>query len=105
MENDLLQTLQKHWVHSHEEDTATEMVFRPADFPFPRSRGRTAFELKPGNLLVESGIAPTDGPQITEGTWQLNEKNELVFSKRAATSASRVLPIVSAAADRLVIRK
>ena len=43
----------QHWVHSHEEDTETEMVFRPASHPFPRSRGRRSFELRPDGTFVE----------------------------------------------------
>ena len=105
MDNDLLEKLQKRWIHSHEEDTPGEMIFRPESFPFPRSRGRTAFELKPGHMLVETGIAPSDGPQTNAGKWQLNEKNELAFFKEHSAPPSRVLQILSADGDRLVIRK
>ena len=45
--------LYQHWVHSHEEDTNTEIVFRPATYNFPRSRGRRSFELKTDGILVE----------------------------------------------------
>ena len=34
------------WVHSHEEDTGDEMVFRSADYAFPPSRGRESIELR-----------------------------------------------------------
>lgn len=34
------------WSHSHEEDHAGLMVFRPESFQFPRSRGRLAFVLE-----------------------------------------------------------
>ncbi|MBI3301430.1 MAG: hypothetical protein HYZ72_05035 [Deltaproteobacteria bacterium] len=60
--------LHQHGVHSHEEDTDAEMVFRPATFNVPRSRGRTSFELKPDGSLVEGGIGPTNRRQETQGT-------------------------------------
>ena len=41
--------LQGRWVHSHEEDTEDEIVFRAesSGYDFPRSRGREALELNP----------------------------------------------------------
>ena len=39
-----------------EEDTNTEMVFRPATYNFPRSRGRRSFELKTDGILVEGAL-------------------------------------------------
>ena len=59
--------LYQHWVHSHEEDTNTEIVFRPATYNFPRSRGRRSFELKTDGILVEGGMAPDDRRQETQG--------------------------------------
>jgi|SRR5947209_2180755 len=97
--------LQQRWVHSHEEDTADEMVFRPDSFAFPRSRGRTGFDLKPDHTLVETGIAPADGPQITNGKWELSPDGKLTFYNDSASAPTRVLEISSADKDRLVIRK
>jgi hypothetical protein len=96
--------LQKHWVHSHEEDTDTEMVFRPATYNFPRSRGRESFELKPDGSLVGFGIGPTDRPQETHGTWKL-EDDKIVFYKESQSEPSRVMKIASVDKDRLVIKK
>ena len=36
------------WVHSHEEDSGDELVFRPAGYAFPPSRGREALTLDHG---------------------------------------------------------
>ena len=56
------EVLQRAWVHSHEEDTGAEMVFRPAGYSFPRSRGRRSFELTPGGKLTRGAPArPTAG--------------------------------------------
>jgi len=96
--------LQKRWLHSHEEDSDTEMVFRPASFKFPPSRGRAGFDLKPNSSFVDIGIAPTDGPQESKGTWKLHD-NELELFKSASSTPTRTLQIVSADKNRLVVKK
>jgi hypothetical protein len=95
----------KRWIHSHEEDTPTEMVFRLENFPFPRSRGRVAFELRPDNSLVQIGIAPRDGPQVSQGKWQLSPDGKLIFIDESTGKPSQVLHIVSATEDRLTVQK
>ena len=69
------EVLYQRWVHSHEENTDAEMVFRPAHYGFPPSRGRIGFDLKPDGTYTAIGIAPTDGPLPTEGTWKLSGGN------------------------------
>lgn len=96
--------LRRRWVHSHEEDTPEEMVFRPAAFGFPPSRGRRSFELKPDGVLVEGGIGPTDRPLETQGTWELGNDNRLVL-RPDPSEAPRVMQIASLDENRLVIKK
>jgi hypothetical protein len=96
--------LQKRWLHSHEEDSDTEMVFRPASFKFPPSRGRAGFDLKGNQSYVDIGIAPMDGPQETTGTWKLQGDQLQLFSQSSVTP-TRTLQIVSADKNRLVVRK
>jgi len=91
------------WVHSHEEDTPTEMVFRPATFKFPRSRGRTSFELKPDGSLIEYRIGPTDAREVTHGTWALD--NDYLSLNNPAESVARRLHITALDNDRIVIKK
>jgi len=95
----------QHWVHSHEEDTDTEMVLRPLSYKFPPSRGRASFELKPDGCLVEHGIGPTDRREQSEGRWKLEGGNSLAFYKESKPKPYRVLRVVSAGKDRLVIKK
>jgi hypothetical protein len=95
--------LLRRWVHSHEEDTEDEMVFRPAEFDFPRSRGRLSFELRPGGTLLERMPGPTDRPQEGEGTWELEGGEALVL--RAAGQPEERRHIESLEPDRLVVRK
>jgi hypothetical protein len=94
--------LQKRWIHSHEEDIDTQMVFRPASFAFPPSRGRRGFELKPDQSLIDIGIAATDGARETTGTWKLDGK-DLQFFKSSGKTPTQTLQIVSADKDRLVV--
>jgi hypothetical protein len=102
-EEDTQKILGQTWVHSHEEDTDKEMVFRPATFQFPPSRGRVSFELQPDGNLVEAGIAPTDGPLETQGTWEI-EDDRLVL-RTDPSKPPRVMQIASVDEDRLVIEK
>lgn len=99
------QALHQRWLHSYEEDTATERVYRPASYPFPPARGRMGFDLQPDQTLVDVGIAPTDGPRETAGTWELEEGDSPSLVLHPAGSAARNLPVVSVEPDRLVVRK
>jgi lipocalin-like protein len=94
--------LHRRWVHSHEEDTGADQVFRPASYSFPPSRGRSAFDLHPDGSYGDSGPGPTDKPeQRGDGTWKLEgDKLEL----HAGDGTTRVLKIESASPDRLVVR-
>jgi hypothetical protein len=98
-------SLPQHWVHSHEEDTGTEMVFRPASFAFPRSRGRSSMALKPGGELVEFGIGPTDRPQENQGTWKLEDDGTLSIYEKGKKKPKRTLKIVSLDKERLVVTR
>jgi len=103
-EQDTQKILRRRWVHSHEEDTDKEMVFRPENFEFPPSRGRTSFELKPDGSLVEGGIGPTDRPVETQGTWELEDDDRLVL-RPAPSQTPRLMQIASVDEDRLVVEK
>ena len=94
----------QHWVHSHEEDTATERVFRPATYKFPPSRGRLSFELKADGGLIRYAIGPTDRSQTSQGMWRL-EDHHLVLLSSPSAGPDQVLEIVSASPDRLVVYK
>lgn len=96
--------LYQHWVHSYEEDTATEKVFRPSAFNFPRSRGRKGFELNSDGTSMDRGIGPTDRPLQTSGTWRI-EDDKIAFYQESESLPIQILHIVSVETDRLVIKK
>jgi hypothetical protein len=99
------ESLVRRWVHSHEEDTDTEMVFRPDDFDFPPSRGRVALELKKDGTALERGIGPTDVPQETERRWTVDPDGSIVLLEKGTDRILRRLPVESADPDRLTVRK
>jgi len=95
--------LHGHWVHSHEEDTDTEMVLRPASHPFAPSRGRTSFEIRPDGTYVEISPGPVDLPEQTTGNWS-RESDRLIL-RADGDRPGRDWEIAEAAADRLVVKK
>jgi hypothetical protein len=95
-----LSNLARRWVHSHEEDEGDRMVFRPASFAFPRSRGRRELDLRPDGTMIEGGPSPTDRIQRALGSWQV-AGTQLTLS---GEGDARTYSIESAQADRLVLR-
>lgn len=96
--------LHQRWVHSHEEDRGDQMVFRPASFPFPPSRGRRSIDLHGDGTLGHSRPGPSDRPERSEGRWEI-DGDALKLFRSAAPTPTEVLRIASAAPDRLVLRK
>ena len=94
--------LHRKWIHSHEEDTGDEQVFRPASYGFPPSRGRSGLDLHPDGSYGETAPGPTDRPEESDGTWELKGD---VLELRGPDGSTRTLEVVSAEPDRLVVRK
>lgn len=95
--------LLRRWVHSHEEDTAAETVYRPGDFTFPPSRGRESFTLKAGGAYLHSAPGPTDASASSEGKWQLDDDVVNVVSPTGARLRS--FRVTALSPDRLVVKK
>ena len=77
--------LEGRWVHSHEEDTADDLVYRSASsgYDFPRSRGREALELNPDGTYGGVVPGPADKPEAAAGgSWALEDGNKLVLPDR-----------------------
>ena len=107
------------WVHSHEEDTPTEMVFRPAGWKFPPARGRKSMRLNADGGLVEGQPGPDDRPTTAAtARWRAADAQHVEVFRgivppagsfagpaAAAGKPDRVLEIASVTKDRLVVRK
>jgi hypothetical protein len=93
--------LARRWVHSHEEDTEDEMVFRAADsgYSFPPSRGREALELHSDGSYGGTVPGPADKPAPVEGEWTLEEDG------RRLRLGDRVLEIAGVEGDVLRVRR
>ena len=79
------------------------MVFRPATHPFPPSRGRVSFELRPDGSYLESSPGPVDLPEESSGSWSL-EGDRLVLGAEG-DRPGHAWEIAAAEDDRLVVRK
>lgn len=93
--------LEGRWVHSHEEDTADELVYRSASsgYEFPRSRGREALELHADGSYGGVVPGPADKPEVSGGgSWALEDGNKLVLP-------DRVLEVTSADGGVLRVRR
>lgn len=88
------------WVHSHEDDHDGMQVFRPAPYPFPPARGRTAFTLQPDGSAVTGQPGPVDRGESLEGTWDFTG-NVLTIRGPGRIADYAVL---SADSDRLQLR-
>jgi hypothetical protein len=93
--------LQGRWLHSHEEDTDDEIVYRSASsgYDFPRSRGREALELHPDGSYGGVVPGPADKPEaVAGGNWTLEDGNKLVLP-------DRTLEVTSAEGDVLRVKR
>ena len=95
----------RRWVHSHEEDSAAEQVFRPADYAFPPSRGREAFECQSDGSLRADRPGATDKTASSSGRWEWREPRSVLLFRAGAASPFRVLEIVDLTSERLVVRR
>jgi hypothetical protein len=92
-----------HWVHSHEEDSEDEMVFRPATHPLPPSRGRISFDLKPDGSYAERAPGPVDAPVESSGRWSL-EDGRLVLAAKG-DQPGHEWQVTASEPDRLAVRR
>lgn len=92
------------WVHAHEEDTATEKVYRPAGYPLPPSRGRDGFELSMDGSLVLTRPGSADRARNQIGRWRLREGGILVFSDPTGQEMREMGYVAAVDSERMLIR-
>lgn len=95
-------TLAHRWLHSHEEDTPGQTVYRTAGYAFPPARGRDAFELRADGTALDAPIAPQDGNLSAPARWELHGDLLHLYSD-GGKKPLRTLRILSSKADRLVL--
>ena len=64
------------WLRSREEEALASgiEVYRRPDHPFPRSRGRTGFDIAPDGSYTEYAIGPTDRSVSRRGRWEQTQR-------------------------------
>ncbi|WP_205707165.1 hypothetical protein [Kineococcus vitellinus] len=95
-------TLCRRWGHSFEEDHDGITVYRPADYEFPRARGRAGMELRQDGSWTDWSVGRGDAPEPTTGKW-LRTGDDLRLANPGG--AETALRIVQLAPDRLELRR
>jgi hypothetical protein len=103
MSSEIEASLPGNWVHSHEEDSGNQMVFRPSTHPLPPSRGRSGYRLEKGGALHVVRPGPTDKREFSDGSWSLEEGGILVL--RPAGGEALRFQVVSVNPERLVLNR
>jgi len=80
------------------------MVFRPAGFAFPLSRGRLALDLRRDGSAITTEPGPSDRPRAERGRWSLRDV-DLCVETPPPKSRRRTFEIVSLTPERLVVRR
>ncbi len=94
----------QHWVHSREEDTATETVYRPSGFPLPPSRGRSGLEFSHDGTFKRIGIGATDISRVEQGAWKIESADANQISVKVE-GEPQLMKIQDLKQDRLAIKK
>ena len=96
----------QHWTHSHEEDTQSECVYRPASYAFPPSRGRSSFDIKANGTMAGQAPGPVDRAVPSRGRWSYRgDDAALVFYVKGSTEPVKVMHIVSVTEEKLVLKQ
>ena len=103
MNQELNDKLPGNWIHSHEEDSGNQMVFRPSTYAFPRSRGRQQFNLEAGGSLQSTRPGPTDKRESSGGTWSVEPGGILTIRPEGGEPLR--FTIVSVDSEKLVVSR
>jgi hypothetical protein len=93
------------WLHSHEEDTDSTMVFRPRDHVFRPARWRDAIELQADGTCIWHGSGPDDRGQASAGRWEDLGTGRAQITIPTATGQPLHHRIQSWTPDKLVVEK
>ena len=93
------------WVHSHEEDSAQQKVYRHDTFEFPPSRGRSGFELHVDGTMSEFGPDASDRTSSRPGRWEILPDQRVGMFAAGAAAPTRVLHIAAVSSDKLIVAK
>lgn len=93
------------WLHCHEEDTVSTMVFRPQTYAFRPARWRDAIELRADGTCIWHGSGPDDRGQAVHGQWEDLGDEQAQFTFPTAAGQPFRHRIQSWAPDQLIVEK
>jgi hypothetical protein len=99
------QAIYRRWLHSHEEDTERETVYRPDTYDLPPARGREGFDLRRDQSCTDIGIGPTDKASTEPGTWELGADGQLRIWSGPGRQDLRTLRLISLDDERMVVER
>lgn len=95
----------RRWGHSFEESTSEITVYRPAEYEFPRARGRAGIEFKPDGAIIYWAIGPADKRLAFNGHWQIEGPGSVRVSFEGNVRTPVVMEILQCDADILRVRQ
>ena len=95
----------RRWGHSFEEDTGEITVYLPAEYEFPRARGRAGIEFRPDGKFIDWEIGPTDAQRGVSGHWRMEGPGRVCVSFEGNVRAPRVLEILQCDVGVLMVRQ
>jgi hypothetical protein len=102
---DIPKEIFKFWVHSYEEDDKDTIVYRPRDFEFPPSRGRSGFEIKQNREFILHGLDPSDRPSKVTGYFEVERPNRIKVKFQDQKTEPHILDIATCDDNVLRIKK
>ena len=103
--NGLPDEIFRRWGHSFEEDEGDVRVYRPAEYDFPRARGRAGIEFRPDGTFIDWVIGPGDATEPVNARWQTEAPGRVVASFEGEARPARAFEIVEVGPDVLKLRE
>ena len=92
----------RRWGHSFEEDHDDVAVYRPAEYDFPRARGRDGIEFRPDGSYIDWVVGPGDAREPRGGRWRTEGDGRIRVT--TAADEERLVEVLSVTPDRLELR-
>jgi hypothetical protein len=92
----------RRWGHSFEEDHDDVAVYRPAEYDFPRARGRDGIEFRPDGSYIDWVVGPGDAREPRGGRWRTEGDGRIRVT--TAADEERLVEFLSVTPDRLELR-
>lgn len=93
------------WGHSFEESTSEITVYRPAEYEFPRARGRAGIEFKLDGAFIYWAIGPADKRLAINGHWQIEGARRVRISFERNVRAPLVMDILQCDTEILRVKQ